>query len=67
MKTEETLDRIMTLNQAASYLKIHPNTLRKMIKDGKIRAARLSESEQGKYRIRLKDIDEYFSNRGEHL
>jgi excisionase family DNA binding protein len=67
MKTEETLDRIMTLREAAKYLKIHPNTLRRMIKEGQIRATRLSESEQGKYRIQLKDIDEYFSNRGEHI
>lgn len=67
MQTENESEQIMTLQEASAYLRIHPNTLRKMIKNGKIKAARLSGSVQGKYRIKLKDINDCFLNRGDYL
>jgi len=51
--TGEPLDEILTVDQAAAYLKIHRVTVYKYIRAGLLPAARLGKV----YRIRRRDVD----------
>jgi len=58
-------DEWLTSNEVCQHLKIHPNTLYRMISTGQLAAYSITISEGGKrvYRIRQADLDEYLNHR----
>ena len=46
-----------TINQFATKLGIHPNTVRRSIKSGKIRAFKVGTGKRSRYRIPYSEID----------
>ena len=54
------LKTTFTLAEAANLLSCHPETLRRAIKDGTLKAAKLGRE----YRISRPDLQEFWSSRG---
>lgn len=52
------MDEILTAEQVANILQVHPFTVLKFIKQGKLKASKLGRV----YRIRRSDIDEFLDN-----
>jgi excisionase family DNA binding protein len=48
---------IMTIEQTAEYLQLGVKTIRRMIEDGELKAAKIRNS----WRIRKSDVDDYFN------
>lgn len=52
----QTLDRdLLTVSEAAAYLRIHPMTVRRMIREGKLKASQLVA--KGRILIAATDIE----------
>lgn len=51
---------LMTADEAASYLRVNVNTLRRYIREGKLRAAKVGRA----YYLRRRELDEFLSARG---
>lgn len=47
-------DEYLTTEEAAKLLKLHPDTVRRLIREGKLPGIKIG----GQYRIRRRDIDE---------
>lgn len=52
------MDEILTAEQVAKILQVHPFTVLKFIKQGKLKASKLGRV----YRIRRSDVDEFLDN-----
>lgn len=52
------MDEILTAEQVANILQVHPFTVLKFIKQGKLKASKLGRV----YRIRRSDVDEFLDN-----
>ncbi|HMR00959.1 MAG TPA: helix-turn-helix domain-containing protein [Candidatus Gracilibacteria bacterium] len=52
------MDEILTAEQVAKILQVHPFTVLKFIKQGKLKASKLGRV----YRIRRRDVDEFLDN-----
>jgi excisionase family DNA binding protein len=50
------MDEILTIEEAADYLKVSEDVIRRMIKDKSLKATKI----RGQWRIRKKDIDALF-------
>lgn len=58
--SEEIEAQAFTVEQAAKYLQAHPNTIRKMIRAGRLPAAKVGRE----WRIHRKVLDEYLMGKG---
>lgn len=58
-----TTEKIYTVREAAAVLRVSEQTLRRLIRDGRIRATRTVDSSHGVYRIRAADLGEFFDTR----
>ncbi len=58
-------DEMMTIEEAAAYLRMSKDTIRRAIKTGVLPASRLTEQPRGHYRIRKADLDALFRKRPE--
>jgi excisionase family DNA binding protein len=47
---------MLTTTEAAAYLKICPTTVRRWLKEGRIRAARFQATRRGRWRIPLSEV-----------
>lgn len=47
----------LSIKEFASKLRVHPNTIRRAIKNGRINALRLSSTKKSTYRIARTEID----------
>jgi nitrogen PTS system EIIA component len=54
----------LTTNEAASYLRVHPETLRNWARKGELPAAKLGN--RGGFRFRREDLDSFLEKRA-HL
>ena len=50
-------EKIFTIEEAAEYMRVSHDTIRKMIKDGELEAARV----RGQWRIRKQALDDLFT------
>lgn len=57
MTKNKDLPELITLQQASELLKVHPNTLRKWDEKGILKAIRIGERKDRRYR--LEDIQKY--------
>jgi len=57
---EGAMKDIYTIKEAADYFKVHPQTLRRAIAAGKLKAAKLGKD----YRISKADLIEYYNAMG---
>ncbi|MBU0668420.1 helix-turn-helix domain-containing protein [Patescibacteria group bacterium] len=55
------MEEILTADQVAKILQVHPFTVLKFIKQGKLKASKLGRV----YRIRRSDVDEFLDNQVE--
>ena len=55
------MDEILTAEQVAKILQVHPFTVLKFIKQGKLKASKLGRV----YRIRRRDVDEFLDSQAE--
>ena len=53
-------DELLTVEQAADALQLHPDTVRRYIRERKLRAVRLSPTN---VRIRRSDLDKFIEER----
>lgn len=56
-------ERLYTTRQAAEFLGVHPNTIRNMIKDGRLLAIK-TRGKSGDFRFRQSDLEEYIDQEG---
>lgn len=49
-------EEFMTIKDFANMIKVHPNTIRNMIKSGRLNAFRVSPKEKSSYRIPRSEI-----------
>ena len=54
-------DKLISTTEAATYLGVHINTIRRWIKDGDLPAVRLNRR---RYRIRVTDLDSMLKGQG---
>ena len=59
MNSSKEGDNLLTLKQVAELLNVHPNTIRKWIKDGRINSYRISS--RGDRRFRQNEIDRFLA------
>ena len=52
-------DALITVEQAAEQLKLHPKTVLRHIREGRLPATRIGKS----YRLRAADVDEFLAAR----
>ena len=50
---------MLTTQQAAERLAVHPTTIRRLVKAGKIKAVLLSNSERARFRIDEKELQAF--------
>ena len=50
---------MLTTQQAAERLAVHPTTIRRLVKSGKIKAVLLSNSERARFRIDEKELQAF--------
>ncbi len=55
--TEEKQDKLIRINEAAELLSVHPETLRRWDREGKLNAITINE--RGDRRYSLKEINQY--------
>jgi excisionase family DNA binding protein len=53
------MDEILTIEEAAKYLKVSEDVIRRMIREKQLRASKI----RGQWRIRKIDIDRLFEDR----
>jgi len=58
-KVDEFLDEVMTSNDVSEYLKMHPKTVAKLAKAGKLPGAKFG----GEWRFRRSVLDSYLDSR----
>lgn len=58
MSTAEGIEPIYTITETAEYLKLHPQTVRKMIKDGRLRPTAVGM----RVRIKASDLRAYLDD-----
>ena len=51
-----TNNEFLSINEFAELIRVHPNTVRNMIKSGRLSAFRTSNSEKASYRIAKSEI-----------
>jgi len=56
-KTKDELPKLLTIRQAAEILNVHVETLRRWDKRGKLKAFRVNE--RGDRRYKLEDLESY--------
>lgn len=64
-KTKNELPRLLTIRQAAEILNVHVETLRRWDKSGKLKAFRVNE--RGDRRYKPEDIENYLVKRKQLL
>ena len=66
MGTDERLSNMLTLREVARLLHVHPNTLRRWSNDGKIKAYRITE--RGDRRFKREEVARFLAelNGGDH-
>ena len=57
----ETQDRWLTVDEAAAQIQVHPETIRRWLRDGKVVGVLISRA--GGYRIRQSELDRFLSDR----
>lgn len=62
MKNEK--ERLLSTNEVARLLRIHPNTVRNMLQDGRLQAIK-TRGKTGPYRFRETDVQAYLDGEGE--
>jgi len=55
-------DRWLTVDEAAAQIKVHPETIRRWLRDGKLPGTLISRS--GGYRVRQSELDRFMDQRG---
>ncbi len=65
-RSEERMSNMLTLREVARLLHVHPNTLRRWSNDGKIRAYRITE--RGDRRFKREEVARFLAdlNGGDH-
>jgi excisionase family DNA binding protein len=48
---------VMTIDEAAAYLRVHPQTIRRRVKDGTLPGARIGRT----WRVRRVDLDRFLA------
>ena len=61
---EHKQDRLLSTNEVAERLHIHPNTVRNMLRDGRLQAIK-TRGRTGQYRFRQSDVDLFLESEGE--
>jgi len=64
MVNDEHMDDMLTVNEVARLLHVHPNTLRRWSNRGRIRAYRINP--RGDRRYRLRDIECFLAQLNSH-
>ncbi|MDP9470625.1 MAG: helix-turn-helix domain-containing protein [Chloroflexota bacterium] len=54
-------DRWLTVEEAAAQIQVHPETIRRWLRDGKVTGVLISRS--GGYRIRQSELDRFLEER----
>ena len=60
----ETRQMMLTTPQAAERLNVHPETIRRLIKAGKLKAVSLSDTERARLRIDEKELQAFIDRQG---
>ena len=55
---------MLTTQQAADKLNVHPETIRRLVKAGKLKAVSLSDTEQARLRIDEKELQAFIDKPG---
>ena len=55
---------MLTTQQAADKLNVHPETIRRLVKAGKLKAVSLSDTERARLRIDEKELQAFIDNQG---
>ena len=55
---------MLTTTQAAERLSVHPDTIRRLVKAGKLKAVSLSDTERARLRIDEKELQAFIDNQG---
>ncbi len=64
MKKKKRLSKLLTIRQVAGILNVHPETLRRWDKKGKLKAVRIGERQGiGDRRYRRKDIERFLGEK----
>lgn len=64
-EAKDKLSELLTINQVAQMLKVHPETLRRWDNEGRLKAVRVgSRRSVGDRRYRKEDIESYISGKG---
>jgi excisionase family DNA binding protein len=54
--------KIYTINEVAMMLHLHPVTVRRYIREGKIVAKKLSDGKKAKWRIEESQVEKFWNN-----
>ena len=57
----ETQDRWLTVDEAAAQIQVHPETIRRWLRDGRVVGVLISRA--GGYRIRQSELDRFLAER----
>jgi excisionase family DNA binding protein len=55
---------MLTTPQAAERLNVHPETIRRLVKAGKLKAVSLSDTSRPRLRIDEKELQDFIDNQG---
>ena len=58
------MDKLYTTFEVAEMLSVKPTTVLKWIRDGDLKAVRLSKANKKNYRISQNDIDDFLKSKG---
>lgn len=56
-----TDDELLTANEVAHRLKVHPETVRQWVRDGRLRAIRFGNGPRASLRIRTSEVERFLS------
>ena len=59
----EVMEELLTTAEVAAILKVHPATISRMAKSGKIRAFKIPGGRYGEWRIPKSEIEKFFPAR----
>lgn len=57
--------RTLTVAEAAEYLQLHPEVVRRKARSGELKAWKLGKGRRGEWRFRLEDLNQLFRHHGE--
>ncbi len=60
-------EEFLSVQEVSNWLGLDPQTIRRKIKEGKIKAVRIDDYHKSRFRISISDVREFLKKRGDKL